>query len=43
VNAQYSGSKAAENTLPISPYKIFRMVQMDMVVTLRNNSIIIFE
>jgi len=43
VNARYSGSKATKNTILISPYKIFRMVQMDTVVSLKNSSILIWN
>jgi hypothetical protein len=43
VDAQSSGSFFIVFTLFTSPYKIFKMIQMDMVATLKIIIIIIFE
>jgi hypothetical protein len=43
MNAWYNGSISIEITFLISPYAFFRMIQMDMVVTLKNVITLIFE
>jgi hypothetical protein len=43
MNAWFNGLKTIENTLPSVHTRFVKMIQMDMVVTLKNICILIFK